>query len=160
MFNPLIAVFVIIIGVFVGYFLDGKRKKHDMELVGWFIFPLVCGAISVMYDASWGFLSLIELVAGIGLYVMFFHQMFEVGSVAGPKNINSSGSKGESIFNNSQKKSFVKRNDSTHQFEKYKTDEKIVIPKNRKPIKPSASKADKKTVDRKAWADLLKKNKE
>ena len=31
--------------------------------------------------------------------------------------------------------------------------------KIRKPIKPSDSEADKKTVDRKAWADLLKKNK-
>jgi hypothetical protein len=41
----------------------------------------------------------------------------------------------------------------------YKTDEKIVMPKNRKPIKPSASEADKKTVERKAWVDLLKKNK-
>jgi hypothetical protein len=159
MFNPLIAVFVIIIGVFVGYLLDGKRKKHDMELVGWMAFPFVCGAISIKYGASWGFLSLIELVAGLGLYVMFFHQMFEVGSVAGPKNIDSSGSNTESLFNNSQRKPFAKRDDSTYQFEKYKTDEKIVIPKNRKPIMPSASQADKKTVDRKAWVDLLKKNK-
>ena len=41
----------------------------------------------------------------------------------------------------------------------YKTDEKIVMPKNRKPTKPSTIEVDKKTVDRKAWVDLLKKNK-
>ena len=88
MFNPTTAIFVVAIGVFVGYFFDGKKKNHDMVWVGIFILLLTPGLIGAKYGFNWGVAGLIEVIAGIGLYKMFFHQMFKGSHVLGQQNKN------------------------------------------------------------------------
>ena len=83
MFNPTTAIFVVAIGVFVGYFFDGEKKNHDMVWVGIFLFVLPPLMIGGKYGFNWGVAGLIEIIAGLGLYKMFFHQMFKGSHVLG-----------------------------------------------------------------------------
>jgi hypothetical protein len=80
MYSISLSIIVVAIGGLAAYFIDSKRQNHDMDLLGWFIFPLVYGAFSVKYGASWGFASIIQLLAGVGLYNLFFNMVFKEGT--------------------------------------------------------------------------------
>jgi antitoxin component YwqK of YwqJK toxin-antitoxin module len=93
MFNPTTAIFVVAIGVFVGYFLDGEKKNHDMQLLGIGILVFTPVMIGGKYGFNWGVAGLIEIIAGLGLYKMGLHQMFESSRVLGQqKEIESTNS--------------------------------------------------------------------
>jgi hypothetical protein len=77
MFNPVTATFVVAIGVFAGAMFDGEKKYHEMVWVGIFLVVFTPIIIGGRYGFNWGFAGLIEIIAGLGLYKMFFHQMFE-----------------------------------------------------------------------------------
>ena len=80
MYSISLSIIVVAIGGLAAYFIDSKRQNHDMDFLGWFIFPLVYSAFSVKYGASWGFASIIQLLAGVGLYNLFFNVVFKEGT--------------------------------------------------------------------------------
>ena len=77
MFNPVTATFVVAIGVFAGSMFDTDKKYHEMVWVGIFLVVFTPIIIGGRYGFNWGFAGLIEIIAGLGLYKMFFHKMFE-----------------------------------------------------------------------------------
>ena len=131
MFNPVTATFVVAIGVFVGYFLDSKKMNHDMDWIGIFLLVFTPIIIGGRYGFNWGFAGLIEVIAGLGLYNMFFHTLF--------KELPNRGE----MYRQAKEKYHQK--ETANQF-------------NKESVVRVEDKHEKPENERKEWISLLKKN--